>query len=473
MKKDYNQGMASGIKLSEDIVKNNTDAVEKINNKVDDLNKDVKKMGNIFENYIDEQENDEIQRLLNIDRKTSLDDLEDEERIILANILSSAARQYGTNDEQKLFLKALLKAAGVSLEDILTNDFNGDILADAVDSVSVLRYMYQVLNEFLYLENDTIDFGDKYNNVFNWFGGIVNEADAKRITELKVQLYGKDILIEQFSKKLSSIKEENNENVEMGENPILPVDDKTPYKEIYLPCAKAYFDLGNDWVTDCRYYLETKNYLITFGSHYCISKLRFIDKENHNITILDEINNKFDDKDRDKLCMDRKICSVNDTLIYIRDDNVVLYDIKNNIETILPDSNIPNMDVTDVQHLAVSGDNLVYTKDGTRHEGNSTYVYSLKERKEYRLEKEYRSDVAFVVGQNKVYSISIDHESLKYSETRTYANLTIFDLKTKTIEDTSEINAKLHDIEIEHLSFDRIAIINNVLCFVGESWPQM
>ena len=475
-KKDYNQGMASGIKLSEDIVKNNTDAVGKMNDKFDNLNNDVKNIGNIFMNFVDEQEEDEVQRLLNIIKKISLNDLEEHDKLILANILSSVAMQYGANDEQRKFLKSFIKASGVSVEDALSNDFNGTALIDAIDSINKLQYMYQILNDYLYLEKQSTDFGDKYNDVFNWFGGIEKKADAKRITELKVKLYGKDILVEQFEKGFSYDEEGNDENNASEENSILPIDDKTPYKEISLPCAKKYFNLGRDWGIDTRYYLETKSYIIAFGPyfpHAYVKELRRIDKENHKITKLDKINKKFSDKDREKLYEDRKFCSVNDILIYIREDNVVLYDIKNDIETILPDLNIPNLDVTDIKHLAVNGDDLIYIKDGIRVGDMATYIYSLKERKEYRLENEYRNDVAFVVGNNKVYSISIAHESLKDYESRTYANLTIFDLKTKTFEDTSEINAKLHDIEIEHLSFDRIAIINNVLCFVGEvKWPK-
>lgn len=458
MKKDYNKGLASGIRLSEDIVKNNTDAVDKMTGKLDNLNKDVKDMGDTFGNYMDARDNAEIQRLLNIITKTSLDDLEDNEKLILANILSSTAMQYGTNDPQKLFLKTFLKAAGVSMEDVLTTGFNGTALADAVDSLSVIRYMYQILNDFLYLADNTVDFDDTYNAVLTWFGGIVNEAEAKEITQLKVTLYGEDILIEQFTKGFSISNEDDDDNAQAS---ILPVDDKTPYKEIYLPCAKEYLN------SNASEYIETKNYLVICPDYFNPA-LEIIDKETHERKKLEEINNKFEKKERSYLWDEKRLCSINDTLIYIRGTNIVLYDLKSSTETILPDSTLSNLDVSDIKHLAVSGDNLIYVTSGTHYGDKATYVYSLTDKKEYRLENGERNDVVFTVANNKVYSVSILSKYLDEDDDDPYVypSLSVFDLETKTMEDVSDINTDLYDIKANALSFDSITVVDNTLYFI-------
>ena len=462
MKKDYNKGLASGIRLSEDIVKNNTDAVDKMTGKLDNLDKDVKDMGDAFGNYMDAKDNAEIQRLLNIITKTSLDDLEDNEKLILANILSSTAMQYGTNDQQKLFLKTFLKAAGVSMEDVLTTGFNGSALAEAVDSLSVIRYMYQILNDFLYLANGSVDFGNTYDTVLSWFGGIVNEAEAKKITMLKVSLYGVDILIEQFTKGFSIGDEDGADGVEGAQASILPADDKTPYKEIYLPCAKEYLN------SDAGGYLETKNYLVICPGYFDPA-LEAIDKETHERKELEEINTKFDKEDLSTLWGKRRICSVNDTLIYIRGNNVVLYDIKNGTETILPDSAISNLELTNIEHLSVCCDNLIYVKKGRSYGDNATYVYSLVDQKEYRLENEKREDVIFTVANDKVYSVSIlsEYQDEDDDEPLNYPSLSVFDLSTKNIEEYPDINKPLSTFSVKAISFDEITFIDDKLFFIG------
>ena len=96
-KKSFNEGMKSGIKLSEEIVKRDTIAVNKIYEMLEKMPGDMRELKESFEKVIKSLENTEIEKLFGIVKTSSPNDLEEAEKIILLQILVDISRKYGSN----------------------------------------------------------------------------------------------------------------------------------------------------------------------------------------------------------------------------------------------------------------------------------------------------------------------------------------------------------------------------------------
>ena len=65
-KKDFNKGAKLGIKLSEDIVKSNTESIKKINETIKKINSNTDNIQNIINTVIRTQEENDILNIKNI-----------------------------------------------------------------------------------------------------------------------------------------------------------------------------------------------------------------------------------------------------------------------------------------------------------------------------------------------------------------------------------------------------------------------
>ena len=99
-KKSFNEGMKSGIRLSEGIVIRDTDAVNKMHEKLENITGDTRELKESVEKVIKNQEDFEIEKLFGIIKTLSPDDLEKEEKIILLQILVDISKKYGSNNNQ-------------------------------------------------------------------------------------------------------------------------------------------------------------------------------------------------------------------------------------------------------------------------------------------------------------------------------------------------------------------------------------
>ena len=198
--KSFNEGIKNGIRLSEEIVRRDTDALSKIHEKFENMTGDTRELKESVEEVIKNQENFEIEKLFGIIKTLSPNDLEKEEKIILLQILVDISKRYGSNSAQKEFLKNLILYFGINLEDSLKeNDFKSTI--DNIDSKKVEKIMYKIIKEYLYLENDNNNYGNKYDEYLSLFvNGVVDNKNIENEIELKVVIFGKEILYQQFSK---------------------------------------------------------------------------------------------------------------------------------------------------------------------------------------------------------------------------------------------------------------------------------
>ena len=206
-KKSFNEGMKSGIKLSEEIVKRDTRAVNKIYEMLEKMPGDMRELKESFEEVIKSLENTEIEKLFGIVKTSSPNDLEEEKKIILLQILVDISGKYGSNSDQKNFLKNLIHYFGINFESSLKeNDFKNAI--DNIDSKKAEKMMYKIIKEYLYLENNTNNYGNKYDEYLSLFAcGVKDNGSIENEIELKVNIFGEEILYQQFSKYSYDLKD--------------------------------------------------------------------------------------------------------------------------------------------------------------------------------------------------------------------------------------------------------------------------
>lgn len=306
-KKSFNEGMKSGIRLSEEIVKRDTRAINKLYEILKNITGDTRELKETFEEVIKSLENSEIEKLFGIVKTSSPNDLEEEEKIILLQILVYISKRYGSNSNQKEFLRNLTLYFDINFEDLLKeNNFKKAI--DNIDSKKSEKIMYKIIKEYLYLENNTNNYGNKYDEYLSLF--VYGFADNKNIeneVEFKVIIFGKEILHQQFS-KYSYNFEENDENFE--EEKIWYIDKaEKETVEINRECAEIYF---YEKLTD---YIESNSYIICFQNE----KLFSINKKSLERKII------FKNLKLEKQIFDKKqICSYND-IIYLVYNHELLF----------------------------------------------------------------------------------------------------------------------------------------------------
>ena len=306
-KKSFNEGMKSGIRLSEEIVKRDTRAINKLYEILKNITGDTRELKETFEEVIKSLENSEIEKLFGIVKTSSPNDLEEEEKIILLQILVDISKRYGSNSNQKEFLRNLTLYFEINFEDLLKeNNFKKAI--DNIDSKKSEKIMYKIIKEYLYLENNTNNYGNKYDEYLSLFVyGLADNKNIENEVEFKVIIFGKEILHQQFS-KYSYNFEENDENFE--EEKIWYIDKaEKETVEINRECAEIYF---YEKLTD---YIESNGYIICFQNE----KLFSINKKSLERKII------FKNLKLEKQIFDKKqICSYND-IIYLVYNHELLF----------------------------------------------------------------------------------------------------------------------------------------------------
>ena len=192
--------MKSGIRLSEEIVKRDTGAINKLYEILKNITGDTRELKETFEEVIKSLENSEIEKLFGIVKTSSPNDLEEEEKIILLQILVDISKRYGSNSNQKEFLRNLTLYFEINFEDLLKeNNFKKAI--DNIDSKKSEKIMYKIIKEYLYLENNTNNYGNKYDEYLSLFAcGVKDNGSIENEIEFKVDIFGEEILYQQFSK---------------------------------------------------------------------------------------------------------------------------------------------------------------------------------------------------------------------------------------------------------------------------------
>ena len=338
-KKSFNEGMKSGIRLSEEIVKKDTRAVNKIYEMLEKMPEDIRELKESFEEVIKSLEKTDMEKLFGIVRTSSPNDLEEEEKIILLHILVDISRKYNNNSSQKEFLRNLRFYFEIDLENV----FNKNDLKNTVNNIGdkkAEKIMYTVIKEYLYLENSTNDYGNKYDEYLKLFVyGVADNKNIENEIELKVNIFGEEILYQQFSKYSYDLKDirENEFN-----------DKKINVKDYYIEMkvkekeeiTKQIFEFYlQDYDSNCArnklyeiisydIYVETANYIVYPKNEKLVS-LNKKTKEKKEIILNFEISKEYLSNE---LFKNKCITSYNDILYIIAENNeIYFYNIDKNI----------------------------------------------------------------------------------------------------------------------------------------------
>ena len=320
-KKSSNEGIKIGIRLSEEIVRRDTDALNKMHEKLENITEDTRELKKSVEEVIKNQETFEIEKLFGIIRTLSPDDLEKEEKIILLQILVDISKRYESNNNQKEFLRNLILYFEINSEDSLReNDFKSTI--DNIDSKKVEKIMYKIIKEYLYLENDNNNYGNKYDEYLKLFVyGVVDNKSIENEIELKVSIFGKEILYQQFLKYNNNF-EGNVKNEESDVISYIAEEEKEKI-QINREIAEEYFLDRMD--ENNNLHLETTSYIVYPRKN----KLILLDKRNKNKIemVIDEI---LDDNDLIKMFKEEQITYFNDILYYFIENELFYINLESN-----------------------------------------------------------------------------------------------------------------------------------------------
>ena len=337
-KKSFNEGMKSGIRLSEEIVKKDTRAVNKIYEMLEKMPEDMRELKESFEEVIKSLEKTDMEKLLGIVRTSGPNDLE-EEKIILLQILVDISKRYGGNSDQKEFLRNLTLYFEIDSEYLLKEN-NFKKVIDNIDSEKSKKIMYKIIKEYLYLENNTNNYENKYDEYLSLFAcGVKDNGNIENEIELKVNIFGEEILYQQFSKYSYDLKDirENEFN-----------DKKINVKDYYIEMkvkekeeiTKQIFEFYlQDYDSNCArnklyeiisydIYMETANYIVYPKNERLVS-LNKKTKEKKEIILNFEISKEYMSNE---LFKNKCITSYNDILYIIAENNeIYFYNIDKNI----------------------------------------------------------------------------------------------------------------------------------------------
>lgn len=199
-KKEYNSGAKMGIKLSEEIADRNTRAIEYLSSQVNKLPEELEDIKLIVSNLSSGMEDIEIEKLFGIIKRINPKDLEYEEKVILVRLINKIAIDFSSNDNQKQFSRRLSIYLGININDTIYDNYDNVNISEVIDSINLQKMMYQVVKEYIYLGENTHNYGDKYDDVFNKFS--INYTTYKEQIEAlintKVCVFGIECLYEQY-----------------------------------------------------------------------------------------------------------------------------------------------------------------------------------------------------------------------------------------------------------------------------------
>ncbi|MCK9171410.1 MAG: hypothetical protein M0P01_13435 [Treponema sp.] len=265
--KAFNEGMKGGVRLSEDVVKKNTKAVEYLKEQADRLSPELEKIKQVILQLSGVLEDIQIKELYGVvktfDYKSGL---EPEEKILILKLFSYIANNYGASKTQMQYANRLCSFLCVNPNDTLCTGFDGSAIAN-IDSRNVVKALFLLLKEYLFLEKETHNYGSKFEEVLGWFGKDVNASDAEALINIKVKTFGVDFLYKQFGEELEIGTNENQHHGKKEqmviENPIrITESTEWSYKEINV--REKIIVAAELTVTDCLILFDSEDLLKCF-----------------------------------------------------------------------------------------------------------------------------------------------------------------------------------------------------------------
>jgi hypothetical protein len=427
-KKDFNKGIKLGLRLSEDIIKGNSEEIKKIYETIEKIGDNTDNIKNIINAVIKTQEENDIEKLFGIVEKLDSIDLEKEEKIILFQILNEIGKIYEPNENQKTFKLNLLRYLGISVNETLEENKinNFKVILENIEKKEE-KIIYKLICEYLYLDEfNSLDDHKDILSMFHYAYYFKENIEAE--IELKVLLFGIEILYEQFIdfQKLNILDNNSNslkkENIEVSED-----------------CAGIFFK--DTLKQDDNYYIETSNFIV-YPIDNKIIALNKVNLKKFEILQSLSIDNTI------SLFEDKKIASFNNTLYIIEKDNLYYYNL-DEFEVILLlniQEELSNKDYFydnskyEAKHILVEDEKIIYkVKD--------LFCYNLKSKENNIIKEKEISKLNFgnyLLNEQFIYFIS--KKDILENSTIINFSLKKYNLNSKmttTIVDSLEMDSSM------------------------------
>lgn len=304
-KRSYNKGAAMGLRLAEGLVERNNTYLERLHELTNALPPQMNAIRAEVNRLLSAVEDFDVERVYGIVKSSKLEDLQEEEKIILMRIICTLANRYGSTAEQKEYSSRLCAFLNVNPNDVLDSDYDGSNLRSTIDSLQVHNVMYQVLKEYLYLHKYTHEYTDTYETELGWFSRDIDNSGIESIIDLKVCLFGKEGLIEQFNAVTTA----------EPQKPYLCIESKEK-QEIGKECATVFFKVTRK--QKHRHYCESASYVV-FPENDSIVYVHKSTAVKKTIPLTGVIPSE--------LMQNKQITTYQDMVFYVVKNNVFFYDL--------------------------------------------------------------------------------------------------------------------------------------------------
>lgn len=313
-KKAFDEGIKTGIKLSEEIIKGNTEAINYLKEEVSKLSPEFSAIKEVYSSLREDVESIQVKELFGIVKTFDYkNNLEYEEKITILKLFFYHENTYGANNFQKQYLRRLTNFLEINPADIICNKYD-ELGIQKIDSKTATKALYLLLKEYLFLENNSHEYSNDYSRILNLFGKDVISTDAESLINIKVKTFGIDILYEQFGDEIDEFEKK------LTRTPSYIDRKNSKYIEISLDCATVFFaDTKKNNFND---YLDSNTYLVYISNE----KLIILNKITMVKEIIEEAFQNF--QEPEKYFHDKKICIAEDMIFYVENNtNLKFYDI--------------------------------------------------------------------------------------------------------------------------------------------------
>ena len=297
-KKDFNEGIASGIKLAESIVKQNTAAMEYVMEKVGDMHNGQSIIRSSVEDLLKEMNVFKAMQLYGIVVPKAPKEILNEEYLkILFNYINVYNQVYETNDAQKQFINNVRRYYNYLSGFGFNPDFN-IFSMDNVKETEASKEIFRILKMYDFLRDMSFETSSFDNDMWESFHlNRYTKEDICNSIEIIYGVFGEDGIIECY-----------------GEYDAEEINEQTIMIEDFIQDEPEYIDIGEDCISVLRNeYFEKKVYE---GSSY----IALINDEKTIITI-----NKENGKDFEYKNMINENGSINvygEYVVYSKDNTI-------------------------------------------------------------------------------------------------------------------------------------------------------
>lgn len=415
-KKDFNEGMERGIKITEKIIRKESETMDYLKITIDNISESQNGVREAVENILEYQNDMAVEKYYGICNSLSPKDLADEEKKVLLNVLSTIAMKSDSyNESQRKYFANLNHYMNIA--DYRQNtDYNLELLEN-IRNLDSQEIMCRCILEFLFLRENDFSFMDEYEELFDLFS-IKNKTFKRMMDMVNItyHLFGGNGIVEMYGEYGSDEEPRDMRfcNVESKDN-----------SDISFECAQICFS---------EYFLTKQNQLyIESGDYIVLSKgknLYSIEKSTGKKTmIVENIENA------EEYIKDKKICMYSNMAYYERYNDLFFYDLENEvsgfIEHIKEEENDKG-EKYEVKNLYVINSSKLLYSNGSTYIANLDDIQGTKKKINLGIETS-----EYFVRDNYVYFLDSDIDDNLNEKNDMYYILKKYGIESEAITDIS------------------------------------